>query len=234
MKPTPIRFAVLGFALCAAAGSLPALAAGALTVDARSKAGAALTMRFSAESPAVDAALGALVCADRPVSVTSASLWMDHDGHGHGGPRVTTRGLDANCFQVNGIRFPHAGEWQVKVALAGSDTAVFSFDVAGALPVGTFVAVGDKGTAASITFDGAVTGATLRGLFCSNEKAIPTEAKLWMPDMNHGSSPTTLSLAGEGCFEVGDVDFFMPGKWEVRARFASGEGVVFTVPVSKE
>ena len=55
-----------------------------------------------------------------------------------------------------------------------------------------------------------------------------------MPDMGHGSSPATLFPAGEGCSGVGDVDFSMPGKWEVRAKFASGEGAVFTFPVAKE
>lgn len=48
---------------------------------------------------------------------------------------------------------------------------------------------------------------------------------LWMPSMNHGSSPTTVKRISIGTFQVDDVFFTMPGKWEIRFRLLDGDSV---------
>ncbi|MCS6838952.1 MAG: FixH family protein [Bdellovibrionaceae bacterium] len=40
--------------------------------------------------------------------------------------------------------------------------------------------------------------------------------ELWMPSMNHGSSPTTVTKVDIGTYLVEQVFFIMPGDWELR------------------
>ena len=39
---------------------------------------------------------------------------------------------------------------------------------------------------------------------------------LWMPAMNHGSSPVKIKKIGDGEYEVSDVHFIMGGNWEIK------------------
>ena len=157
---------------------------------------------------------------------------MDHDGKGHAGPRVSPKALSASCYQLNGVNFPHAGEWQVRFELSNGDKGLFKFNVEAALAPGVALAKGDKGSAGSLRFDGGTpSGSTNSAVFCTNQLAALTLAELWMPDMGHGSSPTTLNPVGEGCSEVTGIDFFMPGKWEIRSEISSGEKFVFGIGV---
>lgn len=214
--------------------SSQALGAELFTAQATSTLGQELTLTFPLEFPASGVSLGALVCSSQSLSVESASLWMEHPGHGgHPGPRVSTRPLDPHCFQVNSLHFPHAGTWQLKVVLSGEAQAVFEFPVRESLSAGTVLAQGENGTVASLRFpSGPLTSATSEALICSNEISPLQEAILWMPDMGHGSSPTVVA-AGQNrhCSVVSGVDFFMPGLWEVRSRLDSGEMLTFAVHV---
>lgn len=93
-------------------------------------------------------------------------------------------------------------------------------------------AASDKGKALTLTFSGdAVTETTEEATLCSEPRAALAEAKLWMPDMGHGSSPTSLTRGDEGCTKVADINFLMPGAWQIKVRFADGDHGVFDVQV---
>ena len=55
----------------------------------------------------------------------------------------------------------------------------------------------------------------------TNKDGIPTSPKakfnlkLWMPNMGHGSFPTTVHEAGIGVFEISEIFFTMPGRWDI-------------------
>ena len=53
---------------------------------------------------------------------------------------------------------------------------------------------------------------------------------LFMPDMGHGSSPTSLKHNAEGIFEVRKMFFIMEGQWEVRVAI-DGEQQVLPVDI---
>lgn len=48
---------------------------------------------------------------------------------------------------------------------------------------------------------------------------------LWMPSMGHGSVPVKLKKIGDGEYEVSDVQFMMPGKWEIKFQLKDGAQV---------
>lgn len=41
---------------------------------------------------------------------------------------------------------------------------------------------------------------------------------LWMPSMNHGSSPVTVKKIDVGTYRVNDVFFTMPGDWDIHVQ----------------
>lgn len=47
--------------------------------------------------------------------------------------------------------------------------------------------------------------------------------KLWMPSMNHGSTPVTVNRVGVGTYEVTNVFFIMPGQWEILIKIKTEE-----------
>ncbi len=55
----------------------------------------------------------------------------------------------------------------------------------------------------------------------TNNKGILTNPKsnlnlkLWMPNMGHGSFPTSINELSEGVYEVTEIFFTMPGKWNL-------------------
>lgn len=57
-----------------------------------------------------------------------------------------------------------------------------------------------------------------------------TVAKLWMPDMGHGSARTRLAPAGD-CTKVSRMVFTMSGDWEVRLTFEDNDTGVIHVAV---
>lgn len=55
----------------------------------------------------------------------------------------------------------------------------------------------------------------------------------WMPAMGHGSSVTpTVTAKGSGKYVAEGVEFFMPGRWELRVAMGQPAGdVVFSIDV---
>ena len=212
-----------------------AFASESLVVSTTSVKGQDLTLRFPLATPVASVSQGALLCGSEPLSVRSARVWMDHDGHGHGGPAVTLRPLDGGCVQLNDLRFEHEGAREIQVKLTGGDEATFAFDVARALPTTTRLTRAADGSVAAITFvpARAPTLSTTAAIVCSNNPGEVTSAQLWMPNMGHGSSHTRLSPAGEGCTRVDDLAFAMGGRWELRGAFADAETFTFAFDVGR-
>lgn len=48
---------------------------------------------------------------------------------------------------------------------------------------------------------------------------------LWMPSMNHGSSPVTVKQEDIGTYRVSDVFFTMPGEWEIHIQLKNNNEV---------
>lgn len=51
------------------------------------------------------------------------------------------------------------------------------------------------------------------------------EVKLWMPSMNHGSTPVTVTSVGVGTYRVSEVFFIMPGEWEILVKLKKEQSV---------
>lgn len=58
------------------------------------------------------------------------------------------------------------------------------------------------------------------------------EVILWMTDMGHGSTPTTIQRLDVGTYKVSNVFFVMPGKWEIRFQIKSADALVDGVTVA--
>jgi hypothetical protein len=120
-------------------------------------------------------------------------------------------------------------KWTALVSLLSIPFVFFS-SLGWASPV--FSATGSRGSAATLVMEGgSPSSATISGLFCDTRKSILSKAELWMPDMDHGSSPTFLNRTSEGCTQISDMDFFMPGLWEIRMETLDKETFVFTFDV---
>lgn len=86
----------------------------------------------------------------------------------------------------------------------------------------------------TLTFVGSqVSMQTTSALLCSDSSAVLKKAVLWMPHMGHGSSPTRVTPYQQkaGCFVVDEIEFLMPGLWEVRAQFSDGDAATFSFQV---
>lgn len=77
-----------------------------------------------------------------------------------------------------------------------------------------------------------VTSAVTTAVVCSQPPAAISQAKLWMPDMGHGSSPTTLIPQDNQCTRVERLDFLMSGLWELRVTLMDGDSGVFSFDVA--
>ena len=98
----------------------------------------------------------------------------------------------------------------------------------------TCAATSDSGRTLSLRFPTvSVTTDTAEAVFCSLPAGPLEKAELWMSmgDEGHGSGPTTLTPQGENCWAIGDIEFLMPGTWQIKLRFADGDQGVVDVPV---
>jgi hypothetical protein len=77
-----------------------------------------------------------------------------------------------------------------------------------------------------------VTAAVKNATLCGSPQGQVTLAKLWMPDMGHGSSPTNLIPQNGNCTRIERLNFLMSGTWELRISFADGDSGVFTFDVA--
>jgi hypothetical protein len=81
-------------------------------------------------------------------------------------------------------------------------------------------------------FQDEVTSAVTTAVVCSQPPATISQATLWMPDMGHGSSPTTLVPQDNQCTRVERLDFLMSGLWELRVTLLDGDSGVFSFDVA--
>jgi hypothetical protein len=49
---------------------------------------------------------------------------------------------------------------------------------------------------------------------------------LWMPDMNHGSSPVEVARLDVGTYRASEVYFVMPGTWEIKFQIKDSKGLI--------
>lgn len=54
----------------------------------------------------------------------------------------------------------------------------------------------------------------------------PYSIYLWMPDMNHGSSPITIDQLSTGIYKLTDIYFIMDGYWQLRTLLKSGDHAI--------
>ncbi len=50
--------------------------------------------------------------------------------------------------------------------------------------------------------------------------------QLWMPSMGHGSAPVTVERQEEGIYKATNVQFIMPGDWDIRVKLMDAATVV--------
>lgn len=77
-----------------------------------------------------------------------------------------------------------------------------------------------------------VTKAAKTAVVCITPAASLSLAKLWMPDMGHGSSATTLAPQDLSCTAVERLHFLMPGVWELRLNLVDGDTATFSFDVA--
>jgi hypothetical protein len=58
------------------------------------------------------------------------------------------------------------------------------------------------------------------------EMDFAPELVLWMPSMNHGSSPTHVERVDTGSYRARKVFFVMPGDWELKFQVKSGSTIL--------
>lgn len=73
-----------------------------------------------------------------------------------------------------------------------------------------------------------------KAYLCIDPATAITRAKLWMPDMGHGSGPTRLSSNVEGCTVVDRIGFLMAGAWELQVTLSDGDAGTFAVAVAED
>lgn len=73
---------------------------------------------------------------------------------------------------------------------------------------------------------------TTLGFLCLDPDIAVSQARLWMPDMGHGSSPTRLVTAGNACTRIERVNFIMDGLWEIHVRLSDNDAGTFSFDVT--
>ena len=64
------------------------------------------------------------------------------------------------------------------------------------------------------------------------DPALAPAVVLWMPEMGHGSSPTSISHLDTGTYRASDVFFVMPGHWQIKFQLKNGNTVEDELVVS--
>ena len=91
-----------------------------------------------------------------------------------------------------------------------------------------------QGRTLALTFlDTPITTDATKAEFCADEGLTLSEAKLWMPEMGHGSSSTRLKASTTpSCMEISRINFVMAGAWEIRVKMTDGDSATFLVDVT--
>ena len=89
----------------------------------------------------------------------------------------------------------------------------------------------ESGTKVQLRFEAnPVKTTTNLAFMCTDPAAVVSLAKLWMPDMDHGSSPTRLVSSGN-CTRVERVNFIMPGVWDLQIKLDVTDPLTLSLPV---
>ena len=84
-------------------------------------------------------------------------------------------------------------------------------------------------------------------LICAEQVAKIDKVDLYMPDMGHGSQPPTVAKGeipsnlqshasegiGFGCLNIGSMQLFMPGSWQVRLFYNDGKVGLFNIEIKE-
>lgn len=58
----------------------------------------------------------------------------------------------------------------------------------------------------------------------AGQDGLSLTPQLWMVTMGHGSATTpTVTARGQGIYQLDNVDFFMPGQWQIRTLLVGGQ-----------
>lgn len=87
----------------------------------------------------------------------------------------------------------------------------------------------ESGRVMSLEVNGILDQTTQTAIVCAAEPVSFKQVKLWMPAHNHGSSPTSLTAISDRCARVNELNFVMPGSWELRVLTTEGDKAVFVV-----
>ena len=69
-------------------------------------------------------------------------------------------------------------------------------------------------------------------LVCGEESELLKEFVLWMPHHGHGSAPTSISYDAETeCSFIENINFVMPGHWELKLGFKDADSAVIEVDI---
>ncbi len=100
----------------------------------------------------------------------------------------------------------------------------------------TYTATSQQNHQLSLTSQGTISTSTTEAELCVRPSVGVRNVVLWMPGCGkgHGSSPTKIMDAKNSCVKVTDINFVMPGSWELRVSLSDGDQAVFTVDVKEE
>ena len=91
-----------------------------------------------------------------------------------------------------------------------------------------------RGRTLKVTFaQGPIATDSRDAVVCSEPRSALMEAKLWMPSMGHGSTPTRIVPLADGCTKVERLNFVMGGAWELQIKFADADKGVFAFDVAE-
>ncbi len=89
------------------------------------------------------------------------------------------------------------------------------------------------GKEVTISFPEVPTLTTSQATLCSNDVALITEIKLWMPDHGHGSAPIESSeMENQSeCIIISNLIFLMPGHWDINISFLDGDKIAIALMI---
>lgn len=193
------------------------------------------TVKFIITSPivAMGTKLGARICEDTGAEVKSLTT-KDSEGSLTAAQVVKH---EEKCTQIADLYFPKAGNGKVNVEFSNGDSASLAVAVAEKLEVKDQVIAFTRSTDGKVAYialmSDKITTETAMAAVCTNGSASLSSAKLFMVKHGHGSSPTSLESLSDGCVQVNDIEFTMPGEWEIRLRFTDKDTATFTVNVAR-
>ena len=93
---------------------------------------------------------------------------------------------------------------------------------------GPLRATSEQGRELTLDFGGEpLSTSTEEAILCANPSGQLAAARLWMPAHGHSSATTLIEERDDGCFDIDNIKFTMPGEWEVKVTFDDEDQGVF-------